>query len=490
MSQQYKALLEQAIGNKFQKLLVPQQNQAGLLNFVKTPYAQDIGMGLLAQSGYSPMPTSLGQSLGVAMNQANQLRSQRRANEFAELGTLTKLSEFFKEPDRKIIEDALGRKRYADSGELVFPDLEMPEPERKTAEDSKGILRYTDTGEQVFKDDKPEIKRDTAEDINGILRYTDTGEQVFPTDKAPVAERKTQNDRNGVLRFLDTGEPVFPNVKDEFIPSTAKDVNNRLRYTDGDKKGELVFPDVKKEDEFVKPSYVTFQSLEDPTKQFSLDLNNQEDAKRAVELANNGFVIRQENLSTGDIKRASQASGDGSPSITDNNDFWSNISNESVVTDVEYDDGIKIAQAGNKGIQAGDELRKLILADPNIAGTMGSLQQLAKSTGGTLESIGLGLPFLDQFQKESISKLANLENQLAYSLATVRGYKSGSYEVKAKDVERAKDELNITGMLGGAKGVLDRVNAAIEEIALSTNDAQRRINIDVIDYSQFIYTGD
>lgn len=490
MSENYKVLLEQAIGNKFQKLLAPQQNQGGLLNFVKSPYAQDIGMGLLAQSGYSRMPTSLGQSLGVAMNQANQLRSQRRANEFAELGTLTKLSEFFKEPDRKIIEDALGRKRYADSGELVFADLEMPEPERKTAEDSKGILRYTDDGTQVFKDDKPVIERKTAEDINGILRYTDTGEQVFSTDKAPVAERKTQNDRNGVLRFLDTGEPVFPNVEDKFTPSTAKDVNDRLRYTDGDQKGELVFPDVEKEDKFVKPSYVTFQSLEDPTKQFSLDLNNQEDAKKAVELANNGFVIRQENLSTSDIKRASQTSGDGSPSITDNNDFWSNISDESVVTDVEYDDGIKIAQAGNKGIQAGDELRKLILEDPNIAGTMGSLQQLAKSTGGTLESLGLGMPFLDQFQKESISKLANLENQLAYSLATVRGYKSGSYEVKQKDIQNAKDELNITGMLGGAKGVLDRVNSAIEEIALSTNDAQRRIDIDVIDYSQFIYTGD
>jgi len=487
MSENYKVLLEQAIGNKFQKLLAPQQNQGGLLNFVKSPYAQDIGMGLLAQSGYSPMPTSLGQSLGVAMNQANQLRSQRRANEFAELGTLTKLSEFFKEPERKIIEDALGRKRYADSGGLVFPDLEMPEPERKTAEDSKGILRYTDdgtqvfkddkvetkretaedsqgilrytdTGEQVFKDDKPEIKRDTAEDIKGILRYTDTGEQVFSTDKAPVAERKTQADRNGVLRFLDTGEPVFPNVEDK--------------------------------DKFVKPSYVTFQSLEDPTKQYSLDLNNPEDAKRAVELAKNEFVIRQENLSTSDIKRASQASGNQSTSITDNNDFWSQISDESVVTDVEYDDGIKIAQAGNKGIQAGDELRKLILEDPNIAGTMGSLQQLAKSTGGTLESLGLGMPFLDQFQKESISKLANLENQLAYSLATVRGYKSGSYEVKQKDIQNAKDELNITGMLGGAKGVLDRVNSAIEEIALSTNDAQRRIDIDVIDYSQFIYTGD
>ena len=435
MSDQYKALLEQAIGNKFQKLLAPQQNQGGLLNFVKSPYASDIGMGLLAQSGYSTMPTSLGQSLGVAMNQANQLRSQRRANDIAELGTLTQLSEFFKEPDRKIIEDALGRKRYADSGGLVFPDLEMPEPERKTADDV-----------------------------------------------------------NGVLRFIDTGDPVFPNVKGEFTASTVKDKNDRLRYLDGPQKGELVFPNLVVEEKFEKPSPITLQNLKDPTDQITLDLNNRDQVKKYYELTNKGFVIRQENLTSADIQKAKQSANNNvipkdNSNITENQSSWDQFT-EQVITDTEYDDAIKIAQAGNKGIQAGEELRKLILADPNIAGTMGSLQQLAKSTGGTFESIGLNMPFFDKFQKESISQLANLENQLAYSLATVRGYKSGSYEVKAKDIERAKEELNITGMLGGPKGVLDRVNAAIEEIAGSTNDAQTRAGIEVADYSQFIYTGD
>ena len=47
------SILDQVIGTKLNKFLAPQQNQGGLLNFVKSPYAGDIGMGLLAQSGYS-----------------------------------------------------------------------------------------------------------------------------------------------------------------------------------------------------------------------------------------------------------------------------------------------------------------------------------------------------------------------------------------------------------------------------------------------------
>jgi|5_EtaG_2_1085323.scaffolds.fasta_scaffold01855_3 hypothetical protein len=97
----YGSILDQVIGTKLNKFLAPQQNQGGLLNFVKSPYAADIGMGLLAQSGYSTMPTSLGQSLGVATNQANQLRSQRRANDIAELGTLVNLKNAFQDPKQK-----------------------------------------------------------------------------------------------------------------------------------------------------------------------------------------------------------------------------------------------------------------------------------------------------------------------------------------------------------------------------------------------------
>ena len=76
------------LGNIFGKR---QNTGGGLLNFVRSPYAGDIGMGLLAQSGYSTMPTSLGQSLGFAMNQANELRRQRNADQIARLSTASQL---------------------------------------------------------------------------------------------------------------------------------------------------------------------------------------------------------------------------------------------------------------------------------------------------------------------------------------------------------------------------------------------------------------
>ena len=101
------SILDQVIGTKLNKFLAPQQNQGGLLNFVKSPYAGDIGIGLLAQSGYSPMPTSLGQSLGVAMNQANQLRSQRRANDLAELGTLVNLRVHYRILKEKLFKEQM-----------------------------------------------------------------------------------------------------------------------------------------------------------------------------------------------------------------------------------------------------------------------------------------------------------------------------------------------------------------------------------------------
>ena len=123
------SILDQVIGTQLNKFLTPQQNQGGLLNFVKSPYAGDIGMGLLAQSGYSTMPTSLGQSLGVAMNQANQLRSQRRANDIAELGTMVNLRGALQDPERKIIQGADGFQYYADTGKRVLPNVKAPTPE-------------------------------------------------------------------------------------------------------------------------------------------------------------------------------------------------------------------------------------------------------------------------------------------------------------------------------------------------------------------------
>ncbi len=121
------SILDQIIADRFNKSFQPQQNQGGLLNFVKSPYASDIGMGLLAQSGYSTMPTSLGQSLGVAMNQANQLRDQRNSNQLAELATLTNLKSSFAEPKREIVTGADGYQYYLD-GTRVLPSVKAPAP--------------------------------------------------------------------------------------------------------------------------------------------------------------------------------------------------------------------------------------------------------------------------------------------------------------------------------------------------------------------------
>lgn len=52
--------------------------------------------------------------------------------------------------------------------------------DRKTAKDAAGMLRYIDTGEQVFPDvDIPPEEREMKQDVNDVWRYVDTGEQVF-----------------------------------------------------------------------------------------------------------------------------------------------------------------------------------------------------------------------------------------------------------------------------------------------------------------------
>ena len=127
----YNKVLEGVIGNKLQGLLAPRQKYTGLLDFAKSDYAGDIGMGLLAQSGYSAMPTNLGASVGTAVSNANQLRTQRRANEFSELGTMVNLKSALQDSERQIIEGKDGFKYYADTGNRVLPNVKEPASEFK-----------------------------------------------------------------------------------------------------------------------------------------------------------------------------------------------------------------------------------------------------------------------------------------------------------------------------------------------------------------------
>lgn len=66
------------------------------------------------------------------------------------------------EKERNIIKDVEGRQRYADTGELVFPDVKTPTKEpkdRRIIKDIQGRQRYEDTGELVFPDVETPIKQ-------------------------------------------------------------------------------------------------------------------------------------------------------------------------------------------------------------------------------------------------------------------------------------------------------------------------------------------
>ena len=92
-------LLQSRINPIIQKYNQPKQT--GLLNFVSSPMAQDIATGLLAQSGYSTMPQSFGQSLGVAMQNAQDRAMMRDANELNAISTFADIQNLFKGQDQK-----------------------------------------------------------------------------------------------------------------------------------------------------------------------------------------------------------------------------------------------------------------------------------------------------------------------------------------------------------------------------------------------------
>ncbi len=188
------SILDQVIANRFNKSFQPQQNQGGLLNFVKSPYAADIGMGLLAQSGYSTMPTSLGQSLGVATNQANQLRSQRRANDIAELGTLINLKNAFQDPKQK--------PRDIKIAELV--DRGIPRNEAADIVDGNLEINFSDTGvATIFNPVTKKVKKYGSP----VSESSNDSSFLDPKDLDPktVTEEKVN---------IITAEKIIPKIRD------------------------------------------------------------------------------------------------------------------------------------------------------------------------------------------------------------------------------------------------------------------------------------
>ena len=228
----YNKVLEGVIGNKLQGLLAPRQKYTGLLDFAKSDYAGDIGMGLLAQSGYSAMPTNLGSSVGTAVSNADQLRTQRRANEFTELGALTNLKNAFQDSKQKPrdikIAELVGRGISIDeAADIVDGNLEIDFSETGVATIfnpvTKEVKKYgspiseSPNNNSFLSPNDLDPKTVTEEKVNII-----TAEKIIPKIKSISA--RANNIFGTENKFKDIGASVAgitPNFLDKYLIDPA-----------------------------------------------------------------------------------------------------------------------------------------------------------------------------------------------------------------------------------------------------------------------------
>ena len=195
-----RSIINTVLGTKLTNYFQPQQNQGGLLNFVKSPYAGDIGMGLLAQSGYSTVPTSFGQSLGLAVNQANEQRRQRNIDQLNDIGTLANLSNVFK-PD--IYQRDPTKDLYVDN-ELV--EKGVPKPVKPQSSDFFNMIN-PDTKEKVAinLNDPKDIAFLNSDASEGFVKATVESTTADLTTINPTKEKafiETYEATDNIVRSL------------------------------------------------------------------------------------------------------------------------------------------------------------------------------------------------------------------------------------------------------------------------------------------------
>ncbi len=211
-------LINNALATGINKRFNTQPKKGGLLNFLTSDYAGDIGSGLLARSGYTTMPSNFGSALGQSVQQADQLQAQRNANELSELGTLATLSktlqptnnqpasykEYLLTDDTPTGEEFLAfldRNKKTDKGPASYQEYllttDNPSP--------KGFLEYLDRNE---KSDEPASYQEYAKTTDnptaeGYKTFLDRNQNKKPasyleyqlTDDTPTSEE--------FLAFLD-----------------------------------------------------------------------------------------------------------------------------------------------------------------------------------------------------------------------------------------------------------------------------------------------
>ena len=201
----YGSILDQVIGQKLNQFIAPKQNKGGLLDFVSSPYGRDISSGLLAQSGYSTMPTSLGASVGTAVQNAGQLQTARRANDLSELGTMVNLKSALQDPERKIIEGADGFQYYADTGDRVLPNVKAP-----LDTSFKEYFSVNDGSSKILDENSPSFLENVEGFTTVAPKYKPLSDNYIKTENG-LFDLRTQ-------KIVDGTQPVENLLeKDEYI---------------------------------------------------------------------------------------------------------------------------------------------------------------------------------------------------------------------------------------------------------------------------------
>ena len=239
-------LLQSRINPIIQKYNQPKQT--GLLNFVNSPMAQDIATGLLAQSGYSTMPQSFGQSLGVAMQNAQDRAMVRDANELNAISTFADIQNLFKGQDQKDRSLDLEEDRTISTvnlqgkqGEQIDSNIEIDQQRMDLDEDKfdlqKDMFSFEKEKfdwEKENPDAKSEIGKLVQDKNNNIIddEQLENGlKDILGTDGTTatiqnyqyVAKQLFNGDEQKAILFLESSKGES---KDDFVKTWIADAKN------------------------------------------------------------------------------------------------------------------------------------------------------------------------------------------------------------------------------------------------------------------------
>jgi len=151
-------------------------------------------------------------------------------------------------PERKILTDAGGFNRYADTGERVFPDATLKEKDPEMHQAADGFWYYasgSEKGKRVFPEvNKPEEERKIKQAADGYYYYDDDKTRVFPDVKAKDPARGKTQAADGYWYWDDTQTRVFPGITKPEQAQMQEAADGFLYYTSGDKLGQRVLPNV------------------------------------------------------------------------------------------------------------------------------------------------------------------------------------------------------------------------------------------------------